>query len=196
MLDHIFLRFDAEIASSGGALKIETIAGVYLAAANIAHTPVRNHVEVLCRLALKFVDVISQVAADFHLEADSLKLKVGINSGPLIGGVIGRLLPRYRCGWACFAFWPPQLQRLLILAISSGVINGLSQGSARRFMTDASFSLCLFPPFPLPSPHMQDIWRHGTMRFLFTFLHMCAVCVVACTFPPVFPMVCRTHGAQ
>ena len=36
VLDHVFLRFDDLVAKSGGALKIETIAGVYLVAANSA----------------------------------------------------------------------------------------------------------------------------------------------------------------
>ena len=34
VLDHIFLRFDELVAESAGALKIETVAGVYLVAAN------------------------------------------------------------------------------------------------------------------------------------------------------------------
>ena len=34
VLDHIFLRFDELVSESAGALKIETVAGVYLVAAN------------------------------------------------------------------------------------------------------------------------------------------------------------------
>ena len=58
------------------------------------HAP--NHVEVLSRLALRFVASIPEISAAFKLEPDSLRIKVGINSGPVIGGVIGKLLPRYR----------------------------------------------------------------------------------------------------
>ena len=62
----------------------------------VAHMPAPNHVEVLSRLALSFQDVIPYVIASFHLEPGAIHLKVGINSGPVIGGVIGKLLPRYR----------------------------------------------------------------------------------------------------
>ena len=54
-----------------------------------------NHVEVLSRLALEFVAVVPDIASAFR-EAGDLKLKVGVHTGPVIGGVIGKLLPRYR----------------------------------------------------------------------------------------------------
>ena len=62
----------------------------------VAHVPASNHIEVLSRLALCFVAAIPDISAAFKLEPDSLRIKVGINTGPVIGGVIGRLLPRYR----------------------------------------------------------------------------------------------------
>ena len=62
----------------------------------VAHVQAPNHVEVLSRLALRFVAAIPEISAAFMLEPESLRIKVGINSGPVIGGVIGKLLPRYR----------------------------------------------------------------------------------------------------
>ena len=62
------------------------------AVANV-HAP--NHVEVLSRLALAFVAVVPEIASLFR-EACDLKLRVGVHTGPVIGGVIGKLLPRYR----------------------------------------------------------------------------------------------------
>ena len=63
----------------------------------VAHMPAPNHVEVLSRLALQFIAAVPEISAAFALDGQGLHLKVGINSGPLIGGVIGKLLPRYRC---------------------------------------------------------------------------------------------------
>ena len=62
----------------------------------VAHVHAHNHIEVLSRLALRFVAAIPEISAAFMLEPESLRIKVGINSGPVIGGVIGKLLPRYR----------------------------------------------------------------------------------------------------
>ena len=57
---------------------------------------VPHHVECLARLALRFHATVPEVANALNMEPSSLKLKIGINSGPVIGGVIGALLPRYR----------------------------------------------------------------------------------------------------
>lgn len=95
MLDHIFLQFDTIVAITG-VLKIETIAGVYVVAANIANMPTPNHVEVLIRMAFQFLEVIPEIITFFHMDTINIHLKVGINSGFIIGGVIGKLLPRYR----------------------------------------------------------------------------------------------------
>ena len=61
----------------------------------MANVPAPNHVELLSRLALGFVAVVPEIAAMYR-EASDLKLKVGVHTGPVIGGVIGKLLPRYR----------------------------------------------------------------------------------------------------
>ena len=61
----------------------------------MAGVPAPNHVEVLSRLALSFVAVVPEITSLCH-EAGDLKLKVGVHTGPVIGGVIGKLLPRYR----------------------------------------------------------------------------------------------------
>ena len=95
ILDHVFLRFD-DLVKQAGVLKIETIAGVYMVAANIAHMYVDRHVETLCRLTFEFLNVIPEITSFFHLEPGNIYLKAGINNGPITAGVIGRLLPRYR----------------------------------------------------------------------------------------------------
>ena len=102
MLDHIFLRFD-ELVKHAGALKIETVGEVYLVAANVAGVSVPDHALVLSRLALQFVAAVREIEADYRADTEGpsdsslrLEVRVGINSGPITAGVIGKLLPRYR----------------------------------------------------------------------------------------------------
>ena len=60
----------------------------------VAHAHVPNHVEVLARLALRFVEAVPEIEAAYYTECATLegfnasvhlKLKIGINSGSLIG---------------------------------------------------------------------------------------------------------------
>jgi len=102
LLDHIFLRFD-EMVKEADALKIETVGEVYLVAANVAGVSVPDHVLVLSRLALKFIATVREIETAFRADVEGfsdsalrLEVRVGINSGPVTAGVIGRLLPRYR----------------------------------------------------------------------------------------------------
>ena len=66
-----------------------------------------NHVEVLSRLALRFADAVPRITASFAPDPDSdeaftvpgrpvAEIRMGIDTGAVIGGVIGKLLPRYR----------------------------------------------------------------------------------------------------
>ena len=103
LLDSIFLAFD-DLVKEAGAVKIETIAGVYVVAANVAGQVDPCHAATLSRLALRFASVIPKLAASFSSNnsplpstgARMVECLLGIDSGAVIGGVIGKLLPRYR----------------------------------------------------------------------------------------------------
>ena len=103
LLDNIFLAFD-DLVAEAGAVKIETIAGVYVVAANVAGQVDAHHAATLSRLALRFASVVPQLAESFPsnksplptMGAQRVECLLGIDSGAVIGGVIGKLLPRYR----------------------------------------------------------------------------------------------------
>ncbi|MGH3080851.1 MAG: adenylate/guanylate cyclase domain-containing protein [Gaiellaceae bacterium] len=83
LLDEIFSAFD-ELVARHGLEKIKTIGDGYLVAAGIP-TPRADHAEAAARLAL----AMRQALADLPI-ASGLSLRVGIDSGPVVAGVMGR----------------------------------------------------------------------------------------------------------
>ena len=85
LLDHLFSHFD-ELAERYGLEKIKTIGDCYMVAAGVP-SPRSDHARVLARMALDM-----QAAMRLHDEIGhrGLELRVGINSGPVVAGVIGR----------------------------------------------------------------------------------------------------------
>jgi adenylate cyclase len=83
MLDEIFSAFD-ELVARHGLEKIKTIGDGYLVAAGIP-TPRADHAEAAARLALAMRQALAELPV-----ASGLSLRVGIDSGPVVAGVIGR----------------------------------------------------------------------------------------------------------
>ena len=84
MLNSIVSAFDGAVDELG-LEKIKTIGDAYMAAAGVPN-PIEDHAVRLIRLALEMLDL---VAAHNATHEHQLELRVGINSGPLIAGVIG-----------------------------------------------------------------------------------------------------------
>jgi guanylate cyclase len=84
-LDHLFSHFDG-LADRYGLEKIKTIGDCYMVAAGVP-TPRSDHARALALMALDMLDAMSSDAPMGHLGLD---LRIGINSGPVVAGVIGR----------------------------------------------------------------------------------------------------------
>ena len=84
-LDHLFSHFD-ELAERYGLEKIKTIGDCYMVAAGVP-TPRPDHARALALMALDMLDAMRSADEVGHL---GLELRVGINSGPVVAGVIGR----------------------------------------------------------------------------------------------------------
>jgi adenylate cyclase len=84
-LDHLFSHFD-ELAERHGLEKIKTIGDCYMVAAGVP-TPRPDHARALALMAL---DMLEAMRADGGVGHLGLELRVGINSGPVVAGVIGR----------------------------------------------------------------------------------------------------------
>ena len=85
VLDNVFARWDA-LAAKLGVEKIKTIGDAYMAAAGV---PVvrDDHCEAIADMALAMRPELARVATETGL---ALQVRIGIDSGPVIAGVIGR----------------------------------------------------------------------------------------------------------
>jgi adenylate cyclase len=84
-LDHLFSQFD-ELAERYGLEKIKTIGDCYMVAAGVP-TARPDHARALAFMAL---DMLEAMGSDDEVGHLGLELRVGINSGPVVAGVIGR----------------------------------------------------------------------------------------------------------
>lgn len=84
MLDRLFGHFDA-LADRYEVEKIKTLGDCYMAAAGVP-VPRDDHARTLALLALDMLDAVGEGGALGSLGFD---LRIGINSGPVVAGVIG-----------------------------------------------------------------------------------------------------------
>ncbi|MBX5490178.1 MAG: HAMP domain-containing protein [Chloroflexi bacterium] len=85
LLDDLFSAFDAA-AQRLGVEKIKTIGDAYMAVCGVPE-PHSDHVRRIAELALELLRIVEQFGAERGLD---LRLRIGINSGPVVAGVIGR----------------------------------------------------------------------------------------------------------
>jgi adenylate cyclase len=85
VLDHLFSHFDV-LAERYGLEKIKTIGDCYMVAAGVP-SPRSDHARALALMALDMQAAMRSVDEMGHL---GLELRIGINSGPVVAGVIGR----------------------------------------------------------------------------------------------------------
>ncbi len=85
MLDRIFTAFDA-LADMHGLEKIKTIGDAYMAAAGLPEQRA-DHAEVAARMAQGMLEAVAQIAVQ---TGEALSLRIGLHSGPVVAGVIGR----------------------------------------------------------------------------------------------------------
>jgi class 3 adenylate cyclase len=83
-LDDLFSTFDA-LARKHGLEKIKTIGDAYMAAAGVP-SPRPDHADAVAQMA---IDVRDHVEGRFDPDGNPLSIRIGIDSGPVVAGVIG-----------------------------------------------------------------------------------------------------------
>jgi class 3 adenylate cyclase len=86
MLNEVFSHFD-ELVDKYGVEKIQVAGDAYMVAAGVPN-PRPDHATVLARLALDMLDYIKR--GEFLGGKHPIEIRIGLNSGSLIAGVIGR----------------------------------------------------------------------------------------------------------
>ena len=84
LLNQVFSYFDT-LVDKYGVEKIKTIGDCYMVASGVPR-PRHDHAQVLARLALEMRDFVE--CHEFN--GERLELRIGINSGPVVAGVIGQ----------------------------------------------------------------------------------------------------------
>jgi adenylate cyclase len=85
LLDQVFARWDG-LAARHGVEKIKTIGDAYMVAGGLPE-PREDHAEAIADMALEMAVEVEQCAAENGLQ---LEVRIGIDSGPVVAGVIGR----------------------------------------------------------------------------------------------------------
>jgi len=85
ILNDIFSRFD-DLAEKHGLEKIKTIGDAYMVAAGIPEER-KDHAQAMAQFALEMLDVLKAYGKETGIP---IQIRVGINSGPVVAGVIGK----------------------------------------------------------------------------------------------------------
>jgi adenylate cyclase len=85
LLNDVFSAFD-DLADAAGLEKIKTVGDAYMVAGGIP-TPRPDHLAAVLDMALQMGDAVARVGTPY---GQVLQLRIGIDSGPVVAGVIGR----------------------------------------------------------------------------------------------------------
>jgi guanylate cyclase len=85
LLNEVFVVFD-DLAETAGLEKIKTIGDAYMVVGGLP-TPRADHLVAVLELAIAMCDAISRVRTP---HGEPLQLRIGIDAGPVVAGVIGR----------------------------------------------------------------------------------------------------------
>lgn len=86
-VDYYFSKFD-QIVESHGLEKIKTIGDAYMCAGGL-HGDITNHAQKMINAAFDMSNFVKQTKADESKEKLPFDIRIGINTGPVVAGVVG-----------------------------------------------------------------------------------------------------------
>jgi len=90
LLGQLFTRFD-ELIERHPVYKVETVGDCYMVAAGVPEANPR-HADAVVATALDMLDAVKGIIVP---NGGSLELRIGVNSGPVVAGVVGTKMPRF-----------------------------------------------------------------------------------------------------
>jgi len=90
LLGELFTRFD-DLLERHPVYKVETVGDCYMVAAGVPE-PNPQHADAIVATALDMLDAVKDVAFP---NGNALQLRIGVNSGPVVAGVVGTKMPRF-----------------------------------------------------------------------------------------------------
>jgi class 3 adenylate cyclase len=86
-IGYYFSKFDA-IIEKYGLEKIKTIGDAYMCAGGLPF-PSDNHAENMIKAAMEITDFVAETKKDVNAKALNFDIRIGINTGPVVAGVVG-----------------------------------------------------------------------------------------------------------
>ncbi|OWA52162.1 Atrial natriuretic peptide receptor 2 [Hypsibius exemplaris] len=93
LMNDLYCRFD-EIIATFDAYKVETIGDCYVIVSGLPHRNGQQHAGEIAKLALTLRETMLTFTVR-HMPEKRLQLRIGLNSGPCVAGVVGFATPRY-----------------------------------------------------------------------------------------------------
>ncbi|OWA54018.1 Guanylate cyclase 2G, partial [Hypsibius exemplaris] len=93
LLNSLWSKFDGEL-DAHDVYKVETIGDAYMVVSGLPRRNGINHGREIAALSLDLLDIVKEFEI-FHLPGEFLKIRIGLHTGPVLAGVVGRKMPRY-----------------------------------------------------------------------------------------------------